>query len=292
MLSKELIQKIRKIHFKSGRLVNTMMAGQYKSVFRGSGIEFEEVREYTPGDEVKEIDWKVSARMGKPFVKRFREERERVVMLLLDMSASGLFGTREDSKNDTASQYASAIAFNAIKNNDRVGAILFTDRVEKYIPPKKGSGHVWRVIREFYTFSPQHRGTDIEAVVRYLGQVLRKKAVCFLISDFISGEYLQQLKIVSKKHEMIGVLLSDPGDFRLPEAGLVAMEDLETGKTTVVDASDARMRKAYERTRVEAYEKTRESLKFGKVDCIEAKTDGSVSETLMRYFRLREKRMR
>ncbi|MBU4469638.1 MAG: DUF58 domain-containing protein [Desulfobacteraceae bacterium] len=292
MLSKELIKKIRKIHFKSGRLVNTMMAGQYKSVFRGSGIEFEEVREYTPGDEVKEIDWKVSARLGKPFVKRFREERERVVMLLLDMSASGLFGTREDSKNDTAAQYASAIAFNAIKNNDRVGAILFTDRVEKYIPPKKGSSHVWRVIREFYTFSPQHRGTDIQSAVRYLGHVLRKKAVCFLISDFISSDYLQQLKIVSKKHEIIGVLLSDPGDFRLPEAGLIAMEDLETGKTTVVDASDARMRRAYERTRTEAYEKTRESLKYGKVDCIEAKTDGSVSETLMRYFRLREKRIR
>jgi uncharacterized protein (DUF58 family) len=292
MLPKEIIQKIKKIHFKSGRLVNTLMAGQYKSVFRGSGIEFEEVREYTPGDEVKDIDWKVSARLGKPFVKRFREEREQVVMLLLDMSASGLFGTREDTKKDTAAQYASAIAFNAIRNNDKVGAILFTDRVEKYIPPKKGSGHVWRVIREFYTFTPRYRGTDIQSAARYLGHVLRKKAVCFLISDFISGDYSQTLKIVSRKHEIIGLLLSDPGDFKLPESGLVAMEDLETGETFVVDASDARMRGACERIRVEAYENTLAGLKSAKVDCIEARTDGSVSETLTRYFRLREKRMR
>ena len=292
MLPNELIKKIKKIHIKSGRLVNTMMAGQYKSVFRGSGIEFEEVREYVPGDEVKEIDWKVSARMGQPYVKRFREERELVVMLLLDMSASGNFGTTGNLKNDTAVEYASAIAFNAIKNNDKVGAILFTDQVEKYIPPKKGSGHVWRVIKEFYTYTPQHRGTDIQKALAYLGRVSRKRTVCFLISDFISNDYLRQLKIVSKKHEIIGVVLSDPGDFELPRSGIVQMHDLETGALMTLDAADAKTRMAYKKIQQQGYDRIREGLKAADVDCIEAKTNGSVSEALTRYFRFREKKMK
>ena len=292
MLPKELIRKIKKIHIQSGRLVNTMMAGQYKSVFRGSGMEFEEVREYTPGDEVKEIDWKVSARMGKPFIKRFREERELVVMLLLDLSASGLFGTVDNAKNDTAAQYASVLAFNAIRNNDKVGAILFTDRVEKYIPPKKGTGHVWRVIKEFYTYTPQHTGTDIQTAISFLGSVLRKKAVCFLISDFISTDYMHRMKIVSRKHELIGVLLSDPGDFQLPPSGIVTMEDLESGETLAIDASDAGTRKAYAAIKQEAYQRVKDNLKSAEMDCIEAMTNGSVSETLTRYFRYRENKNR
>jgi len=182
MLPAELIKKIKKIHIRSGRIVNTMMAGQYKSVFRGSGIEFEEVREYTPGDEVKDIDWKVSARMGRPYVKRYCEERELVVMLLLDMSASGNFGTTDSLKNETAAQIASILAFSAIRNNDKVGAILFTDRVEKYIPPKKGSGHVWRVIKEFFAHTPQHKGTDIQNAIAYLGRVSRKRTISFINS--------------------------------------------------------------------------------------------------------------
>ena len=292
MLPKELIKKIKKIHIKSGRLVNTMMAGQYKSVFRGSGIEFEEVREYVPGDEVKEIDWKVSARMGQPFVKRFREERERVVMLLLDMSASGNFGTTGNMKSDTAVEYASVIAFNAIKNNDKVGAILFTDQVEKYIPPKKGSGHVWRVIKEFYTYSPQRTGTDIQNALAYLGRLNRKRTVCFLISDFISTDYLHQLRVVSKKHEIIGVLLSDPGDFELPRSGMVHVQDLESGEVLILDAGDAKTRRTYGKIRQQTYEGIKKNLKAAVVDCIEAKTNGSVSETLTKYFRYREKKIK
>ena len=292
MLSADLIKKIKKIHIKSGRLVNTMMAGQYKSVFRGAGIEFEEVREYTPGDEVKQIDWKVSARMGQPFVKRFREERELVVMLLLDMSASTGFGTNENLKNDTAAEYAATIAFNAIKNNDKVGAIFFTDKVEKYIPPKKGSGHVWRVIKEFFTYTPQATGTDVGAALNYLGKVSRKRTVCFLISDFVAADYLKQLKIVSGKHEIIGVLLSDPGDFMLPRFGMVNARDLETGDIRVLDAGDKKTRDAYTRIRKKYYQNILNGFKTADVDCIEASTDGSVADTLTRYFRLREKRVR
>jgi len=168
MLSPDLIKKIKKVHIKSRRQVDTMMAGQYKSVFRGSGMEFEEVREYSPGDEVKTIDWKVSARMGKPFIKLYKEEREVVVMLLVDMSASGKFGTSGMMKLETAAEIASILAFNAIKNNDKVGVILFTDRVEKYIPPKKGSSHIWRVIKEIFSFNPEHTGSAIDEAVQFL----------------------------------------------------------------------------------------------------------------------------
>ncbi|MBW2366797.1 MAG: DUF58 domain-containing protein, partial [Deltaproteobacteria bacterium] len=181
MLPHDLIKKIKRIHIRSGRLVNNMMAGQYRSVFRGSGIEFEEVREYCPGDEVKSIDWKVSARMGRPYIKRYREERERLVMLLVDMSASGGFGTTDALKKEVAVEAAAILAFNAIRSNDRVGAILFTDQVEKYIPPQKGAAHVWRVIKEIYTFEPVHRKTDIECAIRYLGRVCRKRSLSFLI---------------------------------------------------------------------------------------------------------------
>ena len=213
-------------------------------------------------------------------------------MLLLDMSASGNFGTVGNLKADTAVEYAATIAFNAIKNNDKVGAILFTDQVEKYIPPKKGSGHVWRVIKEFYTYVPEHTGTDIKEALSYLGRVSRKKIICFLISDFISDDYLHQLKVVAKKHEIIGVVLSDPGDFKLPRSGMVHVTDLESGEVLVLDAGDKKTRMAYEKNREWAYEKIKKSLKSADVDCIEAKTNGSVPETLTKYFRLREKKIK
>ena len=296
MLSPELIKKIKKVHIKSGRMVNTMMAGQYKSVFRGSGIEFEEVREYTPGDEVKSIDWKVSARMGRPFIKRFREERELVVMLLVDMSASGSFGTALSTKKETAAETAAILAFNAIRNNDKVGVILFTNEVEKYIPPKKGSSHVWRVIKEIYSFEPDSTGTDIPNAVRYLGKVCRKRTISFLISDFLTlGDrtaYSHAMKAVSKKHELISILLADPGDFSLPEAGLVAVEDFETGERFFFDSSDRETQKKYKQQTLSEYGETLDTFKNMKVDCIEISTDGSVADGLTKYFRYREKRFR
>lgn len=304
MLSPEIIKKIKKIHIKSGRLVNSMMAGQYKSVFRGSGIEFEEVREYSPGDEVKSIDWKVSARLGHPYVKRFREERELIVMLLLDMSASGSFGTGENLKRETAAEIASVLAFNAIRNNDKVGAILFTDQVEKYIPPKKGASHVWRVIKEMFDFEPENTGTDIRNAVAYLGRVCAKKSVVFLISDFLAGreedrlvpgkknDLIKGLRTGSRKHELIAIMLSDPGEFVLPEAGILCCRDVETGRTLFMDASDEKTRKRFERARAREYRDSVEALKSADIDRIEVQTTDSVVDALTKYFRYREQRKR
>ncbi len=292
MLSPDLIKKIKKVHIKSRRQVDTMMAGQYKSVFRGSGMEFEEVREYSPGDEVKTIDWKVSARMGKPFVKLYKEEREVVVMLLVDMSASGKFGTSGQMKLETAAEIASILAFNAIKNNDKVGVILFTDHVEKYIPPKKGSSHIWRVIKEIFTFKPENTGTDIDEAIQFLGRVSRKKTISFVISDFVAGNYSKSLKIASKKHEIISVILSDPGDFSLPKAGILLAEDLETGKLFHIDASDKQSRKQYQTLNEKEYLSSIETLKKADIDCVEVANSDAVADALLKYFRYRERKYR
>ncbi len=299
MLSAEIIKKIRKIHIRAGRQVDAAMAGQYRSVFRGAGIEFEEVREYFPGDEVKSIDWKVSARLGRPFVKRYREERELLMMLLVDMSGSESFGTRENLKRETAAEVASILAFNAIRNNDKVGAILFTDKVEGYIPPKKGAAHVWRVIREMFAFNPARRGTDIEAAVRFLGRVSRKRSTAFLISDFLQpGEAgvpahtLKALGAISRKHELIGMMVTDPGEFTLPGGGMVWMEDLETGERFRIDASDRAGRALFERESEKSRQMRQNALKRVDIDCVEISTAGSVADALTRYFRKREKMRR
>ncbi len=292
MLTPELIGKIKKVHIGTARRVDTVMAGQYRSVFRGSGMEFEEVREYSPGDEVKNIDWKVSARLGRPFVKLFREERELVVMLLVDMSASGNFGTGGGTKRETAAETAAILSFNAIRNNDKVGAVLFTSEVEKYIPPQKGSAHVWRVIREIFAFEPAKEGTDIDNAVGYMARVCRKKTVCFIISDFLCDGYRRQLKVAGRKHEMTGVVLSDPGDFRLPDGGIVLARDFETGDLVYFDASDRKTRESYAALKKDEYRKILEGLKSSDVDAIEISTDGDAADSLVRYFRLREKRMR
>jgi uncharacterized protein (DUF58 family) len=268
------------------------MAGQYKSVFRGTGMEFEEVREYTPGDEVKNIDWKVSARMGRPYIKLFKEEREVVVMLLVDVSASGKFGTAGRTKRETAAEIAAILAFNAIRNNDKVGVILFTDRVEKYIPPKKGSAHIWRVIKEIYTFSPEHQGTDIEDAVRFLGQVSRKKTVSFLISDFLDRGYEKKLNVASRRHELIAVRLSDAHDGELPRKGLVTVRDFETGQWMYLDAADRRTREQFRRLKEKEHADTLDAFKKIGVDCIELDTRASVADVLIRYFRYRERQAR
>jgi uncharacterized protein (DUF58 family) len=292
MLSPETIRKIKKIHIKTGRMVNTMMAGQYRSVFRGTGIEFEEVRDYSPGDDVKHIDWKVSARLGRPFIKLYREEREMVVMLLIDMSASQRFGTTDNLKLEVAAEIAAVLAFNAIRNNDRVGVILFTDRVEKYIPPKKGSAHIWRVTKEIFTFEPQHRRTDIDAAVAYLGKVSKKKTVSFVISDFLNSGFEKQMRKASRRHELIGVLISDPGDFMLPPGGIVAVEDFETGEQVCLDAFDPGTREAYARHNRRRHYQTLERFRRSNLDCIEFQTDTPVVNALTRYFHYRENRLK
>ncbi len=292
MLPPELIRKIERMHIRSRRQVDTMMAGQYKSVFRGVGMEFEEVRAYVPGDEVKSIDWKVSARMGQPFVKRYREEREQVLMLLVDMSASGKFGTTDHLKIELAVEIAGIMAFNAIRNNDKAGAILFTDRVERYIPPQKGAGHVWRLIREIVGFTPQHTGTSIGSAVRFLGSVLPRRAVCLLISDFLDDGYLNQLTIASKKHDVIGVLLSDPGDFTLPAWGILTAADFETGRRVAVDLAHGPARQRIEAAMRSRHRQVVAEMKHAGIDCIEMGTDQDTAAVLSSYFRYREKRFR
>lgn len=296
MLPADIIKKIKKVHIRTGRTVNTLMAGQYKSVFRGVGMEFEEVRDYSPGDDVKSIDWKVSARMGRPFVKRYREERELIVMLLVDLSASGRFGTQDRIKQELAAETAAILAFNAIRNNDKVGAILFTDQVERYIPPKKGSGHVWRVIKEIFTHTPRHTGTDISEAVGFLGRVCRKRSVAFLISDFIvplsQPVVDRRMRSTMRKHELINVLISDPGDFHLPPGGIVTVRDLESGGWVTLDAFDEKTRNAYEMRRRKAYQSILDQMKGSHADCIEISTDGSAADALTRYFRQRERRKR
>lgn len=292
MIPNEIIKKIRRIHIKSRRSVNTAMAGQYRSVFRGSGIEFEEVREYAPGDEIKSIDWKVSARLGRPFIKLYREERESVVMLLIDMSASQGFGTFFGLKLEKAAEVASVLAFSAIKNNDRVGVIFFTDRVEKYIPPQKGTGHVWRLIKEIFTFVPEGRGTDISAALDFFSKVARKRTTAFMISDFLDADFDRSLRRANQRHELISILLVDDGDFELPAQGIVTLSCLETGRTILVDATDSKTRKAYREQRKSIHGLNLDNLRRIKVDCIELKTDAAVSDTLQLYFRRRERRMR
>jgi uncharacterized protein (DUF58 family) len=294
MLPADLIKKIKKVHLRTGRTVNTLMAGQYKSVFRGAGIEFEEVREYSPGDDVKSIDWKVSARLGRPFVKRYREERELIVMLLVDLSASGRFGTLESSKQETTAETAAILAFNAIRNNDKVGAILFTDQVERYIPPQKGSGHVWRVIKEIFAHEPQHEGTDVSTAVGFLGRVCRKRTVAFVISDFIlpatKDVVDRQMRSTARKHELINIWISDPGEFSMPPGGIITLRDLESGQWVQVDAGSAATRKAYTHRHNQARQRIRDQFISADLDCIQISTRDSAADELSRYFRLRERR--
>ncbi len=292
MLSPDLIKKIKRIHIASAKAVDTAMSGHYRSVFRGSGIEFEEVREYSPGDEIKAIDWKVTARMGRPYIKMYREERELVIMLLVDMSASGLFGSTDNLKRDAATEIASVLAFNAIRNNDTVGAVLFTDKVEKYIPPKKGSAHVWRVIKEILSFTPESKGTDIACATEFLSKVMRKRAVTFVISDFLAQGYSDSLKRANRRHDCIAVVVNDPADFALPEAGIFEVEDLETGQTALVDCSDKQTRQAYTVYQKQRRELLRKELSRAKVDSMELSTDGSPADVLHAFFRTREKRIR
>jgi len=292
MIPAHIIQKIRRIHIKSGRTVNTVMAGQYRSVFRGSGIEFEEVREYSPGDEVKNIDWKVSARLGKPFVKLYREERESIVMLLIDMSASLKFGTFHGPALERVAETASVLAFNAVKNNDKVGAVFFTDRVEKYIPPKKGSSHVWRVIKEIFTFSPQGRGTDISGALDYLAKISKKRSFVFILSDFLDQGYLKSLRTVRRRHEPIGVMIYDKGGFELPFKGMVTLSDFETSRQTVLDGFSRETRKAFRAASEAGRRRTLDLFSQAGTDMIELETGASVSDTLQRYFRQRERRIR
>ncbi|MCP4673096.1 MAG: DUF58 domain-containing protein, partial [Desulfobacula sp.] len=243
-------------------------------------------------DDIKALDWKVSARLGKPFIKLYQEERESIVMLLIDMSASLKFGTFSGKKLEKVAEVASVLAFNAIKNSDKVGAIFFTDQIEKYIPPKKGSGHVWRLIKEIFTFVPQGIGTDISTALDYLAKISRKKSFVFVLSDFFDDNYLKSLRIVRQRHEIIGVRIYDKGAFDLPYKGIITLSDFETSKEIVFDGFNKKTRQQFAGLKKKIHGKTLKIFSMAKSDVIEIETSVSVADTLLLYFNLRERRLR
>lgn len=292
MVPKELLRALRSIEIQTSRLANDQLAGSYTSVFKGQGLAFREVRQYQPGDDVRTIDWNVSARMNEPFVKVFVEEREMTVMLVVDLSASERFGTKRASKARVAAEVSALCAFSAIKNNDRVGLILGTDRVEKIIPPKKGDKHVMRVVREILGFEPEYTGTCLKTSLETLSKVAKRKSVAFVISDFYASGFERALALASAKHDVIPVMLVDPRDEALPDVGLASFEDWETGEVAVVDTSDRRVRAHYEREmkRLRA-EKIALFNKLALDSCV-VRTDRSFVTPLRDLFARRAKRLK
>ena len=290
MLSTEQLKTVRKIHVRTSHLVSDLFAGQYQSAFRGQGMEFAEVRHYLPGDDIRAIDWNVTARTGIPHLKRFVEERELTVMLVVDASASTRFGTVSQLKSERAAEMAALFAFSAISNNDKVGLVMFSDRVELSLAPKKGARHVLRVIREVLSFRAQHAGTDIAAALEHLNRVSKRRGVVFLISDFLDAGAGLALKIASHRHDVIGVMLDDPREWTLPDVGLMVFQDAETGERLTVDTGSWRVRQAFEQRAEEARRQRVRTLRGAGIDTIAVRTDRSYVEVLLRFFRLRERR--
>jgi len=290
MISKELIAKIRQIQIYTSRMVDASFAGQYESVFKGRGMEFDEVREYIPGDEVRTIDWNVTARTGKPYVKRFVEEREMTVIFVVDLSASGDFGTVNKAKNELAAEFCAVLAFAAAKNNDKVGLLVFTDRIELYIPPKKGSRHVLRVIRELLYFDMPRRKTDISLALDYIARVTRKKATVFLVSDFIETDFKKPLSLLNKRHDVVAVAVRDRAEIEMPNVGLVEFTDAETGETVLIDTSGKEFRSRYNTGSASRLEELKNMLRSIDVDCINVATDKPYIRDLIRFFHIRHRR--
>jgi uncharacterized protein (DUF58 family) len=306
MIHREILKKIRQIELRTNRLVNETLGGQYHSVFKGQGMNFEEVREYQPGDEVRSIDWNVTARMNHPFVKKFVEERELTLMLVVDVSGSGLFGSGTQSKRELAAEIASVLAFSAIRNSDKVGLILFTDEVEKFIPPKKGRRHVLRVIREILFFEPQRRGTNLTGALDFLNRVTAHKAIVAVVSDFLDaiptvpgatnarGEIRPNtaLRQANRRHDVVAVQITDRYELELPALGRLVLQDAETGEVLEVQTGDARKRAAFAQRGTERQKELDRLLRSARIDAIQLRTDQPYAAALGRFFETREKRRR
>ena len=292
MLPKEIVRKIRRIQITTNRLVNESLAGEYHSVFKGRGMEFDEVREYQHGDDVRTIDWNVTSRTGHPFVKRYVEERELTVMLLVDTSASGAFGSFEKTKGEVAAEISALLAFSAIKNNDRVGAILFTDRIEKFIPARRGSTHVLRVIRELLYHKPQGRGTSIQRALEHLNLVVHKRAVVFLISDLLDQGFDQALKVANRRHDVVILRVADPREQEMPDAGIVELRDAETGEIIAVDTSLRRFREAYRASWMRQKERLDRFFRSHRMDHVFISAAEPYDRPLIRFFEERARRIR
>ena len=289
-LSPELLKTIKKIQVKTNHMVNDIMAGEYVSAFKGRGMEFSEVREYQPGDDVRLIDWNVTARMNQPFIKEFIEERELTLMLLVDVSSSGNFGSDQKFKNEIAAEVASIIAFAAIKNNDKIGLIIFSDKIEHHIPPKKGKAHIWNIIRTILSFKPEGKGTNLALPLEYLLKIQKKKATTFLISDFQDTNYEQQLKLANQKFDLIAINIIDPREETLPDVGMVFLEDLETGKTLLVNTHDSQMLKEHQKRCSQKKQDRKKFFNSIGIDTIEIFTNKSLTDPIIKYFKFREKK--
>ena len=304
MIPRELLKKIRQIEIRTNRLVSESVSGAYHSVFKGQGMNFDEVREYQPGDDVRAIDWNVTARMNHPFIKKFVEERELTVMLLVDLSGSGSFGSGTQSKRELAAEIASVLAFSAIRNNDKVGLILFTDIIEKYIPPRKGRRHVLRVIREILFFEPQHHTTDINQALEFLSRVTAHRAVAVVLSDFLlrhgtdadsdamEGLTLPALRQANRRHDVVAVMIADRYERELPPLGWLVLQDAETGDVVEVNTSSDRNRALFQSRQTESQTEVQRLLRNASVDSIQVLTDQPYAAALGRFFETREKRRR
>ncbi len=292
MLPKEIIRKIRRVQITTNRLVNESLAGEYHSVFKGRGMEFAEVREYQHGDDIRTIDWNVTSRAGHPFVKRYVEERELTVILLVDTSASGSFGSAEKTKGEIAAEISALLAFSAIKNNDRVGAILFTDRVEKFVPPRRGSNHVLRVIRELLFYRPEHTGTCIQRALEHLNLVVHKRAVVFLISDLLDQGFEQSLKAAHRRHDVVVFQTVDPREKELPKVGILELRDAETGEIIKVDTTLPEVRARYKENWERNHAKLKRLFQSCGIDHVPIDTACPYERPLIQFFEERARRFR
>lgn len=290
MIPKELLKKVRQIQIRTSRMVNDVLAGQYHSAFRGRGMEFEEVCPYQIGDDVRLIDWNVSARYGEPFIKKFREERELTVMLVVDVSPSGLFGSVEQFKLDVAAELCAVLAFSAIRSNDKVGLIMFSDEVEKYVPAKKGNIHVLRIIRELLYHQTRGKGTDISVALNFLNRVTIRKSVCFLVSDFFAQDYEPALRIARRRHDLIPIVISDPREWDWPNVGFIEVEDAETGERRLVDTASRKVRSHYAQQMRQRADQRNQMFRRMDTEIIDIRTDRSYVDPLIRFFHKREKR--
>jgi uncharacterized protein (DUF58 family) len=292
MLPRDVLRQIRRLHLRARRAVEDLLGGEYHSVFKGMGMVFEEVREYQPGDDVRAIDWNVTARMGHPFIKRYVEERELTVMLLVDWSGSHQFGTARQEKREVAAELAAVLAFSAISNNDKVGLIGFTDRVERFVPPRKGTRHVLRLIREALYYQPEHSGTSIVEGLNFVNRILHRRAIVFVLSDFLDQGFEQMFKRTGRRHDLIAVHLTDPREEELPAVGLVEVEDAETGRRLLLDTGSRQVRERFAVAARRRREALRQLARSARVDLMEASTDGSHLESLVHFFQQRERRLR
>jgi uncharacterized protein (DUF58 family) len=291
MLSRDLRRQMRRLQLRARRAVEDLLGGAYRSVFKGSGIAFEEVREYQPGDDIRGIDWNVTARMGHPFVKRFIEERELTLLLVVDVSASQKFGTRSQAKREVAAELAALLAFCAIANNDKVGLIAVSDRVEKYVPSRKGTRHALRLMRDILFYQPDHEGTNLRAGLDFLNHVLRRRAIVFLFSDFHDLGFEKALRRAARRHDLITVYQSDPLEETMPAVGLLQVRDAETGRTLLLDTSDPELRRQYTEACQVRRSAVRQTALAAGADWIDVSTEGNHLEALLRFFRLRERRL-